>query len=99
MDIDDFMFVNFKLCVVLLSVYYTPQKMFSSLFHLQIWKRPEEVQGRLISHNSLKEWKVIRVSSRVSKFANEKARRNILWGVYSHGLNNLNKQYTNMSGK
>ena len=30
---------------------YTPQKKcFSSLFHLQILKRPEGVEGRLISH-------------------------------------------------
>ncbi len=36
--------------LVLNSDLYTHQKCFSSLFHLQILKRPEGVEGRLISH-------------------------------------------------
>ncbi len=58
-----------------------PKKCFSLLFHLQILKQPEGVEGRLITLPK-------KVTPQFSKFANEKARRNIIWGV--HNLNNQN---------
>ncbi len=61
---------------------YTPQVILA----LQILKRPEGVGGRLISHFCMiKKLPTLpkKVTPQFSKFANEKARRNIIWGVYT----------------
>ncbi len=59
-----------------------PKKCFSTPFHLQISKRPEGVEGRLISHFCTYHCPK-KVTPKFLKFANKKARRNIFWGVYN----------------
>ena len=78
-----------KILSLLVHLYTLPKKCFSSLFRLQILKRPEGVEGRLISHYLMIKVNYTTQKKLLLNFQNSqmKNEEKHFWGVYTMQAN------------